>query len=61
MTVSEDIIVQLAGVITWGVLFLLELAVEEMSRGEMALSFWEQIACGGVLGPDEFSAGDKEG
>jgi len=55
------ITVQLVGVTCWGVLLLLQWALAEMSLGDADLSFWEQNACGGVLGLDELVGGDGKG
>lgn len=41
-----------------GVIFLLEVAVEQISTGEIDLSVWEEDALGGVLGPEELVGGD---
>lgn len=56
--VSDEMIVQFVAVTRDGATFLLEVAVEQTSIGEIDLSVWDEDALGGVLGPEELVGGD---
>lgn len=53
--------VQQLGVISGGELLLLQVAVEEISKGDTDLSIWDEIARGGVRGPEELFGTEGDG
>jgi len=61
VTLLEEITVQRVGVITWEVFLLLQVALEEISRGDVDLSLGEEFGLTGVLGSDELLGIESKG